>query len=161
MKFSSASSHFITEIQIFSSAPCPQTPSMRSSLNKRDKDSCPHKATGKIIVLHLCVFKQETGWRKTYFVSRHSLDYTARETGDRTTQEHGCKSGYSPVLQSPSTPPSSPASGTGVVKNRKTRFNKHSAFLFPVNFSRVIMICCYNFHVICKVISLFRTLSSL
>jgi hypothetical protein len=44
------------KIQIFSSAPCSQTPSMRSSLNVRDKVSHPYKATGKIIVLHILIF---------------------------------------------------------------------------------------------------------
>jgi hypothetical protein len=56
-----------SSIQMFSSVPCSQTPSVLcSSLSVRDQVSRPYRTTGKIIVLYILifVFRQQTRRQK-------------------------------------------------------------------------------------------------
>jgi hypothetical protein len=45
-----------SSVQIFSSAPCSQTPCLCSSLNVRDQVSHPYRTRSKIIVLYIQIF---------------------------------------------------------------------------------------------------------
>jgi hypothetical protein len=44
-------------VQIFSSPPCSKTFNLHSSLTVRDQVSHPYKTRGKIIVLHILIFR--------------------------------------------------------------------------------------------------------